>query len=234
LGLATGRHARIAWAGRRREPGAVRLWSGAQAGHGGTADLRGGDGPQPAGRWPRHDALHPALALVPGRPQCALAPLPPTAPGPLRPLRGGRHAVRPQDAPPRVQLPAAAARAPPRGRRPVMLPVEPRAEPGRPRPPLPARGWRVGPRAEALQLGQRPGPTGSQRRGLAFRPAPGRAEERGHAGLPGLAPTLPRPPSPSLPRPPSPASMRAATASLERRGGLREKATRFLSGGRPS
>src|SRR4029450_10322931 len=56
-----------------------------------------------------------------------------------------------------------------------------------------ARGWSFGHMAESLQLGKRPSSTGSQLRVLAFRQAPGRADEMRQTRLPHLHPVLVHP-----------------------------------------
>ena len=87
-----------------------------------------------------------------------------------------------------VHLAQQAAGKPPGVIRRVMILVDQLAEPGIPRPPLPARGWGCGHMTETLQLGERPCPTG---RYLGIVPgcqAPGRPDEMGQAGLPRLHP----------------------------------------------
>ena len=71
-----------------------------------------------------------------------------------------------------------------------MILVNELAEPGIPRPPLPAGRWGGGHMTETLQLGQCPGSTGRYVGMRPFRQTPGRPDEMGHARLPGLDPPL--------------------------------------------
>src|SRR2546423_14577986 len=70
----------------------------------------------------------------------------------------------------------------------VMMPVDQGAQPSIPGPPCTTRGRGSGHMAQALQLRQRPGPTGCEVWLGPCRQATGGADEMGQAGLPPLDP----------------------------------------------
>ena len=145
--------------GRSRE---VRLWPLKRLATASTSTVIGGPRVETTRFSEGQDPLHPAVALGTGRPQRALPPEDAKAQGALGAIVGRLHAVLGQKHPERVHLAQQAAGKPSGLIGAVMILVNPLAEPGIPRPPLPARGWGGGHMAEPLQLGQRPSSTGRQ------------------------------------------------------------------------
>ena len=148
----------------------------------------GRSGMETAGFLQGQDPLHPMIALVTGRAQRALAPQPPKAQGPLRPVVGRFDPMLGKKDPERIHLAEQAAGTLPCVVLPVMIRVDHLAEASIPRPPLPARGWGRGPRTETVPRGACPCPAGRQGGILPRCQTPGAADEVGQAGWPRLDP----------------------------------------------
>ncbi len=90
------------------------------------------------------DPFDPAVALGTRRPVGALAPEPPKAQGPFRPVVRGLNPALDHKHPQRVPLPPQTTSAPSRVALPVMIRLAQFPQPGIPGSPFPTGGWGLG------------------------------------------------------------------------------------------
>jgi hypothetical protein len=132
------------------DPGEIGWLAREETGDGVYQHGVGRSGVETAGLFERQDPLHPAIALVTGRAQRALAPQHPKAQGPLRPVIRRLDTVVRQKDPERVHLAEQATGKFPCIVLTIMILVDQLAKPGVPGPPFPPSGRSCGHVAQAL------------------------------------------------------------------------------------